>query len=148
MYRLIGIVGNSRLVTRLHPLVYRLLGGAGPLGHNLGVMNVILTTTGRRTGRLREVPLFAFEDGDRLVVVGSRNGHPREPAWVGNLRANPRGIVRLRRALRRVRAHEADGDERDRLWALVTRAYPGYELYQQQTTRRIPVVVLTPDEEA
>jgi F420H(2)-dependent quinone reductase len=144
VYRLIGTVGNSRLVTRLHPLVYRRLGGAGFLGRNFGVLNIILVTTGRQSGRRREAPLYAFEDGDRLVVVGSRNGHSRDPGWVANLRANPEATVLVRRDVRAVRAYEAEGEERQRLWALVVAAYPGYELYQQRTTRRIAVVVLEP----
>jgi F420H(2)-dependent quinone reductase len=144
LYRVIGLIGNSRIVSRLHPVAYRRFGGAGVLGRNLGVLNVILTTTGHRTGKRREVPLYAFEDADRHVVVGSRNGHEREPAWVTNLRANPAATIRIRRRVREVRAYEAEGSERARLWSLVTAAYPGYELYQRETSRRIPVVVLEP----
>jgi len=101
-----------------------------------------LVATGRRTGRTREVPLYAFEDGDRLVVIGSNAGGAREPAWVGNLRARPRAQVRIRRELRAVVAFEAAGEERERLWALVVEGYPGCALYAQRATRRIPVVVL------
>ncbi len=141
-YRLIGAVGTSRLVSRLHPHLYRATGGRGPVGRNFGVLNVIVTMTGRRTGRVREVPLFAFEDGARLVVIGSNAGDDREPAWVGNLRANPTATVRVGREVRRMRAREAEGEERDRLWALAADGYPGYELYRQMTQRRIAVVVL------
>jgi deazaflavin-dependent oxidoreductase (nitroreductase family) len=145
MYRLIGIVGTSRIVTALHPVAYRLLGGAGPLGTNFGVRTVILTTTGRRSGRARPAPLYAFEDGDRIVVIGSNAGRADHPAWVENLRAKPRASVRIGRVERRVRAREAEGDERDRLWALAVDGFPGYAGYQQRATRRIPVVVLEPD---
>lgn len=141
-YRLIGAVGTSRPVTRLHPHVYRLTGGRGPVGRNFGVQNVIVTMTGRRSGRPRDVPLFAVADGDRLVVIGSNAGGDREPAWVANLRAEPRATLRIGREVRPVRAREAEGDERDRLWALAAAAYPGYELYRTMTERRIPVVVL------
>jgi deazaflavin-dependent oxidoreductase (nitroreductase family) len=144
MYRLIGAVGTSRLVTRLHPHVYRATGGRGLVGRNFGVLNVIVTMTGRRSGRLREVPLYAFEHGLQLVVIGSNAGDDREPAWVGNLRANPSASVRVGRVVRRVRAREAEGEERDRLWALAAGGYPGYELYRQMTDRHIPVVVLEP----
>jgi F420H(2)-dependent quinone reductase len=144
MYRLIGAVGTNRVVTRLHPHVYRATGGRWPVGRNFGVLNVIVTMTGRRTGRLRDVPLFAFEDGPRLVVIGSNAGDDREPAWVGNLRANPYASVRVGHLVHRVRAREVEGAERDHLWALAADGYPGYELYRQMTARHIPVVVLEP----
>ncbi len=144
LYRLIGAVGTSRVVTRLHPHVYRATGGRWLVGRNFGVLNVIVTMTGRTSGMRREVPLFAFVDGSRLVVIGSNAGDDREPAWVGNLRANPDASVQLGREVRRVRARETEGDERARLWALAAHGYPGYELYRQMTDREIPVVVLEP----
>lgn len=143
-YRLIGMVGTSRVVTRLHPVAYRLTGGRGLVGRNLGVRNVIVVTVGRRTGRTREIPLYAFEDGDRLVVIGSNMGNDDEPAWVGNLRAHPEVHVRVGRELRAVRAVETEGDERGRLWALAVAGYPGYEHYARWAHRRIPVMVLEP----
>ena len=144
LYGFIGWLGNTRVITRIHPYAYRLAGGRWFTGRNLGVLHVVLTTTGRQSGRPRDVPLFAFRDADRIVVVASKNGSDHEPAWVWNLRADPAASVRIGRQVRAVHGHEADGDERDRLWAMVVAAYPGYELYQHQTTRRIPVMVLTP----
>lgn len=143
-YRVIGLVGTSRVVTRLHPHAYRLTGGRGPIGRNFGVQNVIVTMTGRRTGKTREVPLYAFADGERYVVIGSNAGDDREPAWVGNLRAEPRASLRVGRRIWAVVAHEAEGEERERLWALAAAAYPGYDVYRTMTGRPIPVVVLTP----
>jgi deazaflavin-dependent oxidoreductase (nitroreductase family) len=147
-YRLIGRIGTSRLISRLHPLVYRATGGRWFVGRNFGVLNVIVTMTGRRSGKLREVPLYAFEDGPLLVVIGSNAGDDREPAWIANLRANPSVSVRVGNAVRPATAREAEGEERDRLWALAAAAYPGYELYRTRTSRRIPVVVLEPAGEA
>ena len=143
LYRAIGIVGTSRIITRIHPLVYRITGGRWFVGRNFGVQNVIVTMTGRKTGKTREVPLYAFADGHRMVVIGSRAGGDREPAWVGNLRANPAATLRVGREVRRVLARETDGAERDRLWALAA-GYPGYETYRERTRRRIPVIVLEP----
>ena len=148
VYRVIGFVGTSRLVTRLHPHVYRLTGGRGPIGRNFGVQNVIVTITGRRTGKSRDVPLYAFADGDRYVVIGSNAGDDREPGWVGNLRAEPRARLRVGRRAWPVQAHEAEGADRDRLWALAARAYPGYEVYRARTDRAIPVIVLAPADAA
>ena len=144
MYRLIGVVGTSRVVTRLHPHVYRLTGGRGPIGRNFGVQNVIVTMTGRMSGKVRHVPLYAFADGDRYIVIGSSAGDDREPAWVGNLRATPQAMLRVGRGTWPVLAREAEGDERERLWGLAAGAYPGYEVYRARTDRRIPVVVLAP----
>lgn len=98
-----------------------------------------LVTAGRRTGLPRPVTLYAFPDGDRLVVVGSSAGGPRDPAWVLNLRSDPRATLRGGREERHVRALEVDGTERERLWRLVVAAFPMYEAYQRRTTRRIPL---------
>lgn len=143
-YWIIGKIGTSRLMARIHPPVYRLTGGRWFVGRNLGVLNVIVTTVGRKSGKVREIPLFAFEDGERLVIIGSYMGRPEEPAWVGNLVAHPEAEVRVGRVVRPMRARIAEGPERDRLWALAVRGYPGYEDYASWTTRRIPVVVLEP----
>lgn len=85
----------------------------------LGSMNVTLTTTGRRTGKPRAVPLYAWEDADRLVIVGSLGGSAKDPAWVRNLRADPRATIKKGRQVLDVRASEVEGSDRDRLWKLV-----------------------------
>jgi F420H(2)-dependent quinone reductase len=105
-------------------------------------LNVKLTTTGRRTGQAREVQLYGFEDGDRVVVVGSRGGAAKDPDWAGNLRVEPRATMRIGRDARDVRAQEVAGPERDRLWTLVTGAFPLYASYQRKTERVIPLFVL------
>jgi len=107
-------------------------------------MRIQLITTGRRTGQPREVTLYAWEDGARLVVVGSRGGAARDPAWAHNLRALPRAAVRRGRKLEEVEVHEASGDEQDRLWRLVVEHFPLYATYQRRTKRRIPLFVLAP----
>jgi deazaflavin-dependent oxidoreductase (nitroreductase family) len=108
-------------------------------------MNVTLTTTGRKTGRPREINLYAWPDGDRLVIVGSRGGSARNPAWVHNLRTEPRATVRRGKQSDEMRAHEVEGGaERERLWQLVTAAFPLYKSYQRRTARTIPLFVLEP----
>ena len=144
VYWLIGRIGTSRLVSRLHPHVYRLTGGRWFVGRNFGVLNVIVTTVGRRSGRVREIPLYAFEDGPRLVVIGSYMGRPEEPAWVGNLQAHPEARVRVGRQVRSMLARVVEGEERERLWSLAATGYPGYDDYARWTSRTIPVVVLEP----
>lgn len=105
-------------------------------------MNVKLITMGRRSGEPRRVTLYAFQDGDRLVVVGSQGGAATDPDWVGNLRAEPRAILRNNGETLEVRAHEVAGPERDRLWQLVAEAFPLYTTYQRKTERVIPLFVL------
>ncbi len=109
-------------------------------------MNITLTTTGRRSGEPRSLPLYAWPDGDRLVIVGSKGGAATHPAWVHNLRAEPRATVKKGRDTQEYRATEVevDGSERDRLWALVTEAFPLYASYQRKTKRLIPLFVLEP----
>jgi deazaflavin-dependent oxidoreductase (nitroreductase family) len=105
-------------------------------------MNVTLTTIGRRSGEPRTVPLYAWEDADRLVVVGSQGGSPIDPHWAGNLRADPRATLKKGRKVLDVRASEVDASERDRLWTLVVEAFPLYASYQRKTERVIPLFVL------
>jgi F420H(2)-dependent quinone reductase len=105
-------------------------------------MNVTLTTTGRRSGEPRSVPLYAWEDADRLVVVGSQGGSPKDPHWARNLRAHPRATVKKGRQVLDVRASEVEAAERDRLWRIVVEAFPLYATYQRKTKRVIPLFVL------
>lgn len=105
-------------------------------------MTVTLTTIGRGSGEPRTVTLYAWDDADRLVIVGSWGGNPKDPDWVRNLRADPRATVSQGREVLDVRAIEADGSERERLWALVVDAFPLYASYQRKTERVIPLFVL------
>lgn len=108
-------------------------------------MQIRLTTTGARTGQRRTATLYAWEDGDALVIVGSKGGSPRHPAWVHNLRATPQARVTRGKQQVAVAAREVvDDGERDRLWQLVVERFPLYETYQRRTQRRIPLFVLEP----
>ena len=104
--------------------------------------SVTLTTVGRRSGQPRTVTLYAFGDGDDLVVVGSAGGAPADPSWVDNLRAQARASVTVGKTTRDVQAREVDGSERERLWALVVDGFPLYATYQRRTARMIPLFVL------
>ena len=109
-------------------------------------MQIKLTTTGRRTGEARTVTLYAWPDGDDLVVVGSRGGSKDDPAWADNLRANAAAVVHRGRESIDVKAREVSGPERERLWSFVTEQFRYYASYQRKTTRTIPVFVLEPAE--
>lgn len=118
----------------------------GRVGTFLGAPIGLLETVGARSGQRRRTPLLYLDDGERVILVASRGGDARHPAWYHNLRANPR-VGFLRRGGNRgsYDAREADGEERERLWARVNDLYSGYQTYQGRAGgRRIPVVVLDP----
>jgi len=126
-----------------HVRVYRDTGGERGY-HWRGTEILLLTTTGRRSGQERTMPLIHRADGDRYVIVASKGGAPDHPTWFKNLEADPEAEVQVRDAVVPVRAHVADGDERARLWSLMTEVWPAYDDYQAKTDRQIPVVVLEP----
>jgi deazaflavin-dependent oxidoreductase (nitroreductase family) len=107
---------------------------------------LLLTTTGRRSGKGRTTPLTFFRDGTDLVVIASNGGADRPPDWWLNLRRTPRAVVRIGTDTLVVTARPASEQERERLWVVITGTYAGYARYQERTTRRIPVVLLTPDD--
>jgi deazaflavin-dependent oxidoreductase (nitroreductase family) len=101
---------------------------------------LLLTTTGARTGRPTTVPLgFGVDDRGRVFVVGSKAGAPKHPAWFHNLRANPSVTVELRGRSFPARAVVTAGEERDRLYSLVS---DGTSAYEQNTDRVFPVIIL------
>ncbi len=135
----------KRIIPAVHLAVFR--ASNGRLSSKLAGQNMLLlTTTGRKSGKPRTVPLLFVPDGETYVVIGSNWAGPRHPLWVGNLLARPEARVQVRSKRRRVTAHIATGPERERLWQLVTSAYPGYEDYARRIgdAREIPLVVLTP----
>jgi deazaflavin-dependent oxidoreductase (nitroreductase family) len=105
---------------------------------------LLLDHVGAKSGTRRTTPLLYVEDGADLVMVASKGGFPKHPAWFHNLRANPATTVQVGSERRPVQARVAAPEERDRLWALVDAAYPGYEDYRARANREIPLVVLEP----
>lgn len=117
----------------------------GKKGHHWrGIPTLLLTTRGRKTGKLRRTALIYGQDGDRYVIVASRGGHPKHPAWYLNLVDNPDVEVQVGADKFSARTHTAEGEERERLWKLMVSIFPTYERYRAKTERVIPVVVLTP----
>ena len=105
----------------------------------------LLETVGAKSGQVRKTPLLFIPDGERMVLVGSKAGAPKHPGWVHNMRANPRVKILAPKRSGEYVAHEAEGEERERLWEEAVDYYAGYETYQERTGgRRIPVVVLEP----
>lgn len=126
---------------RTHKAIYRLSGGRW-LGTVAGMPVLLLTTTGRHSGRPRTAPLTYFEDGDDLVVIASNGGEDAPPGWWLNLCSDARATVTRGRELISVEARAAAADERARLWPWITAVHPGYARYAERTTRPIPVVIL------
>ena len=103
---------------------------------------LLLTTTGRRSGRSWTVPLLYQPDDVRWVLIASNGGNAKHPAWWLNLQAQPEASVQIGREIYPVTAIEATGEEREVLWRRMADMYKGYDRYAQKTTRKIPVVVL------
>ncbi|GAA0999923.1 nitroreductase/quinone reductase family protein [Subtercola frigoramans] len=119
----------------------------GRVGWSINQMPVIeLTTIGRRSGERRATMLTSpFHDGDLYVVVASRGGDDRHPAWFLNLESNPNVDVVIGGAPSKpMNARVATPEERARLWPVITKRYANYAGYQMKTTREIPLVLLEP----
>ena len=126
-----------------HTVVYRAT--RGMIGHRIPGLgtHLLLDHVGAKSGQKRTSPLLYAQDGDDLVLIASKGGHPKHPAWYHNLRANPDTEVQIGSERRKVHARVAeDGEERERLWKRAVAQYGGYEGYQKRTGRKIPVVVL------
>jgi F420H(2)-dependent quinone reductase len=125
--------------------------------HSGGIPALLLTTTGRKSGLARTNGLTYCRDRGDYIVVASNGGSDRPPAWLLNLQADPRVTLRVGRSVFGATARVATDEEQAQLWPLVNRTnrglapllHPGvagrYDVYQRHTSRRIPVVIITPD---
>lgn len=130
-----------KTLSAIHRSIYAASGGR--FGRHIAGMPVLLlTTTGRKTGKRRTSPLTYFEENGAIVLVASYGGRPHNPDWFENLVAAGEGEVTIRGDRRRLRARRATADERARLWPRIVRTYDGYAKYQAKTTREIPLAIL------
>ncbi|HEV2924096.1 MAG TPA: nitroreductase family deazaflavin-dependent oxidoreductase [Solirubrobacteraceae bacterium] len=142
------------LADRSWPLLRRMMGGHaaiyratnGIIGQRFpGLPPILLLDhVGARSARRRTTPLAYVSDGDDVILVASKGGYPRNPAWFHNLMANPDTQIQVGSSRRQVHARVADPEERKRLWPEVVKAYGGYDDYQRRTDREIPLVILEP----
>src|SRR5437870_13797393 len=133
-----------KLGNGVHRAVFRATNGR-VFGKFFGMPVVMLTTTGRKTGKARTSMLTApVVDGDKVVLVASKGGDPKHPMWLLNLKANPDVEATFDGKKRKMRAHVATPEEKERLWPQVVASYKGYGQYQTKTTRDIPLVILEP----
>ena len=133
-----------RALSKAHLAAYRVSRGR-VLGSVAGMPVLLLTTTGRRSGKARTTPLTFFRDATDLVVIASNGGADRSPDWSLNLQRSPRAVVEIGSDTLVVTARPASQAERERLWVVITATYAGYARYQDRTKRPIPVVLLTPE---
>ena len=144
----------NALVDRMWPVINRLMDGhriayratGGLIGHRLpgAPPFLLLDHVGAKSGRRRTAALVYFRDGDDVVIVASKGGHPRHPGWFHNLRAHPETTIQIGSRRIPVRARVATPAQRKRLWPKAVATYGGYRDYQERTQREIPLVVLEP----
>jgi deazaflavin-dependent oxidoreductase (nitroreductase family) len=132
--------GDDNLFGQEHVRVYRESNGEHGY-HWRGNTILLLTTTGRASGEDRTTPLIHRTDDDRWIVIASQGGAPEHPHWYKNLQAHPEATIQVKGDRTPVRATTAAGEDRTRLWKLMTESWPAYDQYQQKTEREIPVVV-------
>ena len=139
-----------KLMSRVNTRVYRLTGGRIGKSWRIGagfrkpVPICLLTTTGRKTGQPRTVPLCYLQDGDRIVLVASQGGLPANPQWYFNVKANPEVQIEIGKRRTDCTAQVAGPDERARLWPKLVDMYADYASYQSWTEREIPVIIRAP----
>lgn len=147
MGRVLDLADKAWPVTRRlmagHTALYKASGGW--IGHTApGFPRMLLLEhVGAKSGKQRTAPLLYISDGDALVIVASKGGFPKHPAWFHNLKANPDTTVQVGREKRNVHARVATEEERARLWPKALEAYKGYREYQERSKgRTIPLVIL------
>jgi len=136
-----------KVIVSVGVFLYRLTGGG--IGGKMQTMPVLLlTTTGRKSGKTRTVPLTYLRDGSAYVITASYAGLPRNPAWFLNLKSQPEATIQVKRQKMRVKAETANPEKRQELWARLMEVAPGYANYEKRTTREIPMVILHPVDES
>ncbi len=139
-------------MSRANTWLYRATGGRAGSRWRIGsafpggVPICLVTTRGRKSGQPRTTPLLYLADGERIILVASQGGLPRNPGWFLNITAEPAVTVQIKRRVRRMRARVADAGERAGLWPRLVRMYADFDAYQAWTTREIPVVICEPAE--
>jgi deazaflavin-dependent oxidoreductase (nitroreductase family) len=139
-----------KAMSSVHTRMYRVTGGRLGKHWRIGsavrhaVPVCLLTTTGRKSGQRRTVPLVYLQDGANVVVVASQGGVPKNPQWYWNVMADPVVDIEIGKRHFACRAHSANPAERARLWPKLVELYADFESYQSWTDREIPVVICEP----
>ena len=135
---------GAKLFTKINVAVYKMSGGRlmnkGPAGKPI----CLVTMTGRKTGKTREIPLMHVPHGEQKILVASLAGMSKNPVWYYNLKATPDITIQADGVRRAYRAREVGPEEKATLWPVLVEAYPPYDEYQARTDRDIPVFVCDP----
>lgn len=131
-----------KLVMAIHIALYRLTGGK--VGGKMGSTILLLDSVGRKSGQRLTAPVVYFEDNGNYVVAASYGGAPNHPGWYFNLMAQPFTTIQVMGNLFQVTVTEAQGEERERLWAKLVAGNPQFAGYKQKTERVIPLLILSP----
>jgi deazaflavin-dependent oxidoreductase (nitroreductase family) len=134
---------GARLFAKLNVAVYKMSGGR-LMKRAFAKPICLVTMTGRKTGKKREIPLMHVPHGDQKILVASLGGISKNPVWYYNLKANPDITITVDGITRAYRAREVGSQEKATLWPVLVAAYPPYDEYQARTDRDIPVFVCDP----
>lgn len=132
-----------KLFMALQIYFYRLTGGKIG-GRMAGIRVLLLTTTGRKSGKKHTTPLGCFEAEGGYVIIGSNSGAKASPGWFYNLKSSPHATIEIGAQRLEVDAEIAGPDKRPQLWERLIELSPGYANYEKRTSREIPVVILRP----
>ena len=130
-------------LTWLNVVLYRLSGGR-LLNKMEGCPVCLVTMTGHKSGKQKTIALMYTADGDKVLLVASLGGAPKNPVWYFNLKAQPDIEIQLGKVRRRMLAQEASPEARAVLWPKVVASYPSFAAYQKKTTREIPIFICSP----
>jgi deazaflavin-dependent oxidoreductase (nitroreductase family) len=120
----------------------------GRIGGKMGKAPVLLlTTTGRKTGKQRTLPLIYIMDSSAYVITASAGGADKHPGWFFNIRSNPQATIQVKDKQIKVTAEIAGPEKKPELWARLVEVAPNFAGYQKRTSREIPMVILHPVEE-
>jgi len=132
-----------KIAIKIHIFIYRQTNGS--LGGSTGGAGVLLLTSkGRKTGKERITPLSFMMDGSNYVIIASNGGIKKNPGWFYNLKENKDVTIRIKDITKEVKATITSNNEQNRLWPIITARGPEYAKYQEKTSRKIPIVILSP----
>ena len=134
------------VIFKVMVFLYNVSGGR--IGGKMGKVPVLLlTTTGRKTGKQRTLPLSYIMDDEAYVITASAGGAEKHPGWFFNIRSNPQATIQVKDKHIKVTAEIAGQEQKSELWARLVAVAPNFAGYQKRTSREIPMVILRPVEE-
>ena len=135
-----------KLILKVMVFLYNVSGGR--IGGKMGKVSVLLlTTTGRKTGKQRTLPMVYIMDSSAYVITASAGGAEKHPGWFFNIRSNPQATIQVKDKPIKVTAEIAGPEKKPELWARLVEVAPNFAGYQKRTSREIPMVILHPVEE-